>query len=350
MILADESPENLLPADPVVGEVDQIRGLAASLSWRELAEGTVRPSGVVVPQVLGQHPVQVVLIDDQQPVEEFPAQGTDNPFADRVRPGRLRRAGQDPDTFPGEHGIEGAGELARAVPDQELDRGRPVAQVHQEVAGCLRCPRAVRAGGDAGQAGAAGAVLDDDQGINTAEQHGVHVDEVDGEDAAGLRGKELLPGRAGAAGRGIDPGVVQDLPHRGGGDRVAEPDQLALHPPVPPRGILRRHADHELADRGRRGRPPGTPPARIVPLARDKPAVPGEQSRGCHREDLAPPAARNQPRQCRQPQPVARLVTDPADLAAQHGVLVPKHQKLRILGHLPPGQHRQATSRQRTSR
>jgi hypothetical protein len=87
------------------------------------------------------------------------------------------------------------------------------------------------------QVGPAGAVLDDDQRVDAAEQHGVHVDEVGGEDAAGLRGQELPPGRARAAGRGIDPGVVQDLPHRGGGDRVAEPDQLALHPPVPPCGF-----------------------------------------------------------------------------------------------------------------
>jgi hypothetical protein len=45
--------------------------------------------------------------------------------------------------------------------------------------------------------------------------------------------QELLPGRAGAPGRGIDPGVMQDLPYRGGGDLVAEPDKLALHAPVP---------------------------------------------------------------------------------------------------------------------
>jgi hypothetical protein len=61
----------------------------------------------------------VVLIDDQPPVEDFPAQGADHSFADRVRPGRLRRAGQDPDARRGEHGIEGAGELARPVPEQE---------------------------------------------------------------------------------------------------------------------------------------------------------------------------------------------------------------------------------------
>jgi N-dimethylarginine dimethylaminohydrolase len=44
-----------------------------------------------------------------------------------------------------------------------------------------------RIGGDAGQAGPASAVLDHDQLVETMEQHGVHVHEVDGDDAAGLR-------------------------------------------------------------------------------------------------------------------------------------------------------------------
>ena len=67
-----ESPENLLPADPMLGEVDRIRRAAVGLIWRELAEGAVGPGRVVVQQVLGQHLAQVVLIDDQQPVEELP--------------------------------------------------------------------------------------------------------------------------------------------------------------------------------------------------------------------------------------------------------------------------------------
>src|ERR1017187_266781 len=53
----------------------------------------------------------------------------------------------------------------------------------------------------------------------------------------GLGGQELLPGRAAAAGRGIDPGAAQDLPHRGGCDRVAEPGKLTLYPPVPHLGL-----------------------------------------------------------------------------------------------------------------
>jgi hypothetical protein len=65
--------EDLLPADPVLGEVDWIWRAAAGLSWRQLAEGAVRPGRVVVPQVLGQYLAQVTLIDDQQPVEDLPA-------------------------------------------------------------------------------------------------------------------------------------------------------------------------------------------------------------------------------------------------------------------------------------
>jgi hypothetical protein len=41
-----------------------------------------------VQQVFGQHPAQMVLINDQQPVKDLPAQGTDHPFADRVAPHR----------------------------------------------------------------------------------------------------------------------------------------------------------------------------------------------------------------------------------------------------------------------
>jgi hypothetical protein len=72
-------------------------------------------------QVLGQHLAQMALVDDQRPVEEFPAQGTDGPFADRVRSERLRRAGENPDACRREHGVERAGELACTIPDQELD-------------------------------------------------------------------------------------------------------------------------------------------------------------------------------------------------------------------------------------
>jgi hypothetical protein len=89
------------------------------LGWGELSESTVRPGGIVVLQVLGQRPAQMVLIDDQQLAGELPPQGPDHPFADRVRSGCLRRAGENPDAICLEHGVEGSGELARAVPDRK---------------------------------------------------------------------------------------------------------------------------------------------------------------------------------------------------------------------------------------
>jgi hypothetical protein len=116
-----EPTEDLFPADPVLGEVDRFGWLGVGLGRGELSEGTVRPGSVVMPQVFGQHPAQMVLIDDQQPVQELPSQGADHPFADRVRSRRLRRAAENPDAFCGEHGVEGAGELVRPIPDQELD-------------------------------------------------------------------------------------------------------------------------------------------------------------------------------------------------------------------------------------
>ena len=58
------------------------------------------------------------------------------------------------------------------------------------------------------------------------------------------------PGRASAAGCGADPGIMQDLPHHGRSDRVAELDEFALHAPVPSCRVVRRHADHEFPDRG----------------------------------------------------------------------------------------------------
>jgi len=83
-----------------------------------------------------------------------------------------------------------------------------------------------------------------------------------------------------------------------------------LHPPVLPRRVVRGHADHELADRSRRGRSSGTPPAGVIPCACGQAPVPGQERRRGHREYLAPSARGDQPGQCRQPQPIARLVAD----------------------------------------
>ena len=86
-----EAPQDLFAAYRVVGEIDWFRWLGAGLGRGELSEGTVRPGSVVMRQVFGQRPAQMMLIDDQQPVQELPAQGADHPFADGVAPHRQLR-------------------------------------------------------------------------------------------------------------------------------------------------------------------------------------------------------------------------------------------------------------------
>ena len=115
-----EPARYLFPADRMLGDAGRFGWPGVSLSRGELSGGTVRPAGVVVPQVLGQYRAQVVFIDDQQPSGDLPAQGADAPFGDRVRFGWLWRAADNPDAaLRGDHGID-AGELARAIPDHEL--------------------------------------------------------------------------------------------------------------------------------------------------------------------------------------------------------------------------------------
>jgi hypothetical protein len=115
------------------------------------------------------------------------------------------------------------------------------AEVHDQVAGLLGDPGAGRAGGDPGDVHAAAAVFDHDQDVEAAQEHGVDVGEIDREDGVGLRGEELAPGRTGPAGRGIESGVLQDLPYGGGGDGVAEADQFAVDSSVAPARILAGH-------------------------------------------------------------------------------------------------------------
>src|SRR3954452_7398743 len=84
--------------------------------------------------------------------------------------------------------------------------------------------------------------------VEAAQEDGVDVGEVDGEDRVGLRGQELSPGRSGPARSRIDAGALEDLPHCRRGDRVAEPDEIAVDSAVAPPWVLPRHPQHQIAN------------------------------------------------------------------------------------------------------
>jgi hypothetical protein len=59
------------------------------------------------------------------------------------------------DSLAGEHGIENAGELAVAVPDQERELIRAIAEIHHQIPWLLGNPGTGGVGGDAQQVDAA---------------------------------------------------------------------------------------------------------------------------------------------------------------------------------------------------
>jgi hypothetical protein len=74
--------------------------------------------------ILAQRDVEMAWSGDQEVVEAFPSQGADEAFRDGIRPGCPDRCSNDPHVSAGEDGIEGRGELAVPVTDQEPEPGR----------------------------------------------------------------------------------------------------------------------------------------------------------------------------------------------------------------------------------
>jgi hypothetical protein len=148
---------------------------------------------------------------------------------------------------------------------------------------------------DAGEVEAPGAVLDEDQGVQALEGHGVEVQEIGGDDAVGLGGEELAPGRTESLRGRVDTGSMQALPDRGRGDRVAEAGKFALYAAVAPAAVLAGQAQDELLDRRRGGGATAVLGER--PFTLDEFPVPAQQRGRRDREDLTPSPARDQPRQ-----------------------------------------------------
>jgi hypothetical protein len=169
----------------------------------------------------------------------------------------------------------------------------------------------------------------------------VDVQEVDREDPGCLGVQELPPGRARTARRRIDACGVQDLPHGRRRDPNAELGELTVDAAISPQRVLLRHPNGKTGDAPDRRGPGGLAALARVVLLRGQHAVPGQQRRGCDRKDLTPAPARYERCQRGEPGPVSGLVPHPADVAAQHRVLVAQNQQLRVLGEITTEQHDQ---------
>ena len=123
---------------------------------------------------------------------------------------------------------------------KNLNLGRAVTEVHQQVAGLLGDPGSGWVGGDTQQVHAAGGMLHDEQNIEPLPQQRVDAKEVCGENAVCLGAQELSPAGPVAARCGIQAGSFQDRPHRARRKPVAQASKLTVDPAVTPGRILRR--------------------------------------------------------------------------------------------------------------
>ena len=77
----------------------------------------------------------MMFVDDQDPVKQFTAQGSDHPFTDGVCSGSSGWTGEDPDAIGGEDRVKRAGEPGIPVSEQKRHGDGSVTEVHQQVAG-----------------------------------------------------------------------------------------------------------------------------------------------------------------------------------------------------------------------
>ena len=210
-------------------------------------------------------------------------------------------------------------------------KGRPVFEVHQQVPGLLGHPLSRRVGGDSGRVHLAGAVLDEEQHVQAAQEHGVDMEEVHGQNRLGLGAQERPPGLPGPLGCRVDARILEDLPHRRRGDRVPQSGQFAVDAPVTPAGVVPRHLQHQRPDHRHGPGPPGRP-ARVGPPPPDQLGVPALQGpRGDDQPQLAKMTARQQAGQRSQDCPVSPGQSRRLNLALEYGDLMPQDQDLGVL-------------------
>src|SRR3989442_8254549 len=164
------------------------------------------------------------LAEDEHAVGDLTADGADEPFRVRVGPRASRRDPAPGDTRIGQNGVEGVGELAGPVTDEESELPGACAEIHEQIAGLLGGPQTVGVGGDAHDVNVTGAHLKDEEYVEALQgERAIDVEEVTGQQCGGLHGQEPSPGGVVTTYRcRWDAEALEDPADRGCPDPVAE--------------------------------------------------------------------------------------------------------------------------------
>jgi hypothetical protein len=181
----------------------------------------------------------VAVAENEHAVGQFGAQGADPAFRDGVGLWAAGRGFDHGDARVGQDRVEGVGELAGPVADQDIECRGALTQIHQEIARSLGGPRAVRVRGDPEQVHVTALQLDHEEHIEPLERdRAVHVGEVAGERGGCVCAQEAAPGQSVPFRRGWYVALAQLALDRGARDPDAEFLQLALDSDVAPARVL----------------------------------------------------------------------------------------------------------------
>lgn len=225
LVLVDHPTENPRAKWSAARAVKIMRRCGVFLDVRrQLVAGLVRPVLVVVRLVDGEDLTCVSLSQDEDMVQNLAANAADDPFAVRVHPGSSRCSRNHAKFLCLKYGAARVAVFAVAVTQQKAQRFHARSELAGQVPRLLYRPAPCRMRGDAGDVQAPGAVFEERQCVQTCAEHGVDVEEVRRDDAFGLRGQKLPPGRAASPRCRLDARAAQDLPDRRGAQAMTEPN------------------------------------------------------------------------------------------------------------------------------
>ena len=346
LVLMDQSAQPVAPTYwswiapempvPTARSAYHLQGHSSFRRRNLLRQALVRAVPVVVTGVAAQDAFEVGFVHDQQVVQALRSHGAHEPFGEGVRIrgpiGRLEDLG----TFSFEYFVEARHGLGVPVADQEPGGDLCVGEIAGDVPGLLVDPSFIGMCGHPGDPDPPAAEFDEEQHVETIEQHGVDVEEVRGHDARRLGTEELTPGGAVSPGSRAEVVVVVVVLHDVGdgalGQAHTELAQLTLDAPVASPRVLPGQAHHERSHLVVDAR--ATRRAMSVrPASGHQSAVPGQQGGRSHTEGH-PGRTGEQATEDGQQGTIGGLVGTTPDLAPKHLLFMGQGEELDLLGGL----------------
>ena len=142
--------------------------------------------------------LQMLVVEDQEPIQTLRANSPHEPFRDPVGLRGPKRRANDLHSIALEDPVKTLGELLIPIANQEAERFLALRQRPRQLPGLLRHPWPARSGCAPREMHATSAELDEEEHVEPLQPDRLHGEEIDGEQALAMRSYKFAPGRASA--------------------------------------------------------------------------------------------------------------------------------------------------------